>query len=136
MSVAGAKASMVLVRLVSVAVAAFAAAPLPWLAVIVDQMLAGRSLPYSNDGTIQFLAVPEAPPRTSDSNSWLCAPGVIAKVTCVGLSTVTLAMSSPVRVPSANQMAAESFTSVAVTGLPSDHLAPGWRLTVSAVPSG
>ena len=34
------------------------------------------------------------------------------------------------------QIAAESRTSVAVTGLPFDHLAPDWRCTVTRVPSG
>ena len=32
-------------------------APEPRLAAIVDQMLAGSSLPYSNDGTIQLFVL-------------------------------------------------------------------------------
>ena len=89
MSVFGAKASIFLARSVSVAVAAVAAEPVPSLALIVDQMLDGSRLPYSNAGTIHCVAAPDAPPSTV-SNRLLCAPGASVSVTVLELSAVTL----------------------------------------------
>src|SRR5580692_5844682 len=84
MSVFGAKASIFLARLVSVTVAAVAAEPVPSLALIVDQIVDGSRLPYSNDGTIHCVAAPDAPPSTV-SNRLLLAPGCRCTVSDVPL---------------------------------------------------
>src|ERR1700691_3485084 len=96
-------------------------------------MLAGSIDPYSKDGTIHCVPAAEPPPSTV-SKRLLWAPAASVKVTVVLLSAVTLPRLYVCAAPCANQIAAESTTSVAVTGLPSDHLASGWRCTVSWVP--
>src|ERR1700678_2952551 len=107
---------MVLVTAARAVAAVFAAAPVPWLATIVDQTFGGSSLPYSDAGTTNSpvpAGSPAAPPMTCGNVSEF-RPGISLRVTVAGLSTVTLARL--VTSPAAIQIAAESFTSVAVTG--------------------
>src|ERR1700733_14920265 len=102
MSVFGAKASIFLARPVSGAVAAVAAEPVPSLALIVEQMLDGSRLPYSDDGTIHCVAAPDGRPAP-DSIRLLWAPAAPVRVPARGLAAGTLPRWCPCAAPWQNQ---------------------------------
>ena len=129
---AGENAVIFLPREASCATAAVAALPEPRLASMVVQISDGSWLPYTDAGTTQF-RLPSC--RMPGLELVVVRAGDLHELHGLAVDDLDRARLKGWAVDWVNQIAAEVFTSLAVTACPLDHFAFGCRWTVSVLPS-